>query len=119
MVSFQLLRSLITIKWIFYYSFCSRNKKVCKGQPCYTTTKTVFTTIITTTTSNPISDQNNNKTIEKSCLNGWSSWININRINSKGLTKYEYMPTFNDLKSIEYNNEKGVKNKVIINENYC
>lgn len=101
---------------IIYYSFCSRNKKVCKGQPCYTTTTTttIISTISTSTTSNPISDQNINKTIEKLCLNGWSAWIHINQLNSsKVLSKYEYMPTFYDLKSKEYNNLKEVKNKVI------
>lgn len=99
---------------LFYFSFCSRNKKVCKGQPCLAITTSTSTTTITTTTttSKPILDQNINKTIEQLCSDGWSAWINVNTLNSKGPTKYEYIPTFEDLKSIEYNSVEDLKGNV-------
>lgn len=36
----------------------------------------------------------------------------MNRLNNKGLKKYEYMPTFDDLIAVEYNSVKGLKNTV-------
>ncbi|VVC41699.1 Hypothetical protein CINCED_3A025143 [Cinara cedri] len=88
--------------------FCSRNKKVCKGQPCDTTSTSTTTTTTTTTTSKPILDQSKNKT----CSNGWSAWIHVNRLHSKRHNKFEYLPTFEDLKSIEYNSMEGLNNTV-------
>lgn len=109
-----ILMSVNLIILLFNFSFCSRNKKVCKGQPCLAITTSTSTTTITTTTttSKPILDENINKTIDQTCSNGWSVWINVNTLNSKSLTKFEYMPTFEDLKSIEYNNVKNLKGKV-------
>lgn len=104
---------------MFYYhifSFCSRNKKVCKGQPCETmststTTVEPTTVVTTTTTSKPILDQSKNITI-KQCLDGWSTWIHVNRLHSKNHNKFEYLPTFEDLKSVEYKDIKWSNNTV-------
>jgi hypothetical protein len=79
--------------------------------PDITTTTTTSTTT-TTTTSKPISDQNINKTIEVLCTDGWSAWIKVNQLKSKSLTKFEYMPTFEDLISIEHDGKVGLKNNV-------
>lgn len=102
--------------------FCSRNKKICKGQPCstpaiITTPTTTFndiTTTTTTTTSKPISDQHINKTIVRlSCTDGWSSWIKVNQLKSKSLTKFEYMPTFKELVSIQLDIIEDLKNNTL------
>lgn len=73
---------------------------MCKGQPCQTT-------------ANPILDQTKNNTIDNICVTGWSSWINVNQLNIKEPMKYEYMPTFEDLKSTKYNEINGLENEVI------
>lgn len=76
---------------------------MCKGQPCHTT-------------SNPILDQSNNITIEQTCSTGWSVWINVNQLKNEEFTKFEYMPSFEDLKSVKYNDIKGLKSEVTFQE---
>lgn len=73
-----------------------------------TTTTTTTSTTTTTTTSIPILDQNYNKTVKQSCTDGWSAWINVNKLSSKGSNRFEYLPTFEDLNSTEMNSVNGL-----------
>lgn len=102
-----------------FCSFCSRNKKICKGQPCDTTSTSTTTTtttatpaVTTTTTSKPILDQSKSKFVQN-CTVGWSAWIHVNRLHGKSHDKFEYLPTFEDLKSVDYNTIKGSSNNTV------
>uniref|UniRef100_A0A481MQJ2 Hemolectin n=1 Tax=Nipponaphis monzeni TaxID=196483 RepID=A0A481MQJ2_9HEMI len=87
--------------------FCSRNRKVCKGQPCPTTITTTTVTTSTTTTIRPVSEKTNNKTIKYSCSDGWSAWINVNQ--PKNEIKFDFLPTFEDINSKKNNDVNSLE----------
>lgn len=108
----------VKITRLFRFSFCSRNKQVCKGQPCTTTTTaaavttTTVTWTTTTTTGVPISDQTTEHPAGRPCSDGWSAWIAVKRLTGKGSKKSEYIPTFGDLESKGRGDVHGLENNV-------
>lgn len=89
-------------------SFCFKNKKICKGQPCdqtvishnkidviYTTT----TTDIPYTTTAKISSTT--QINENKCISGWSKWIKKSYNNSE--VGVQPLPSIDELKNLELN----------------
>ena len=56
----------------FHSSYCSKNQKICQGQPCVDRTTMTLTTTPTTPTTTPES------MAISACVSGWSGWINAN-----------------------------------------
>jgi len=50
-------------------SYCSKNQKLCLGQPCVKETTTVMT-LVTPATPESMAIS--------ACVSGWSDWINLN-----------------------------------------
>ncbi|XP_050525527.1 hemocytin [Daktulosphaira vitifoliae] len=89
--------------------FCSKNKKICKGQPCdqtirpYSTIDEIYTTTdlpFTSTTKLSLSTQ----ITDNKCISGWSKWIKKSFHNSKlGVQSF---PSIEEFKNIELNINK-------------
>ncbi|XP_050428341.1 hemocytin-like [Adelges cooleyi] len=76
--------------------YCSRNKKICKGQPCV---QTFEPEIVLTTPSYVI------PVVESQCLSGWSVWIKRSHENNGTNSGFQPLPSIEEILNTKSNGQ--------------